>query len=81
MKLMIADNDRYRRCYLERFAISDPRFALSGLYADLTALYHAVEHRPPDVALVGFGLAVQPEFEIMQVLFRQLSVKWLVGDR
>lgn len=78
MKLMIADNDRYRRRYLERFAISDPRFALAGLFADLTALYHAVEHRPPDVALVGFGLAVQPEFEVMQVLFRQLSVKWLV---
>lgn len=78
MKLMIADNDRYRRRYLERFAISDPRFTLSGLQADLTALYHAVEHRPPEVALIGFGLAVQPEFEVMQILFRQLSVKWLV---
>ncbi|ANT62171.1 chemotaxis protein [Salipiger sp. CCB-MM3] len=45
---------------------------------DLMTTYTAVEEREPMAVLIGEGLAMLPEFEVMRALFATLDVRWLV---
>ncbi len=77
MRLLIADPDcPHRRAASERLG-AIPGIRVSDICADLTATFNAVEHRPPTLALIAPELVAQPEFEMMEMLFRSLSVRWM----
>ncbi|NVO23130.1 CheB methylesterase domain-containing protein [Donghicola mangrovi] len=81
MRIMIADANRKRLADIETKFKTDPRLRVAGCFENLTACYHAVEHRPPAIVLVAPSLASLPDFEVMQQLFRALSVRWmLIGN-
>lgn len=78
MRIMIADANRKRLAEIEAKFLVDPRLRVAGCFDNLTACYHAVEHRPPAIVLVSPSLASSPDFEVMQHLFRALSVRWML---
>jgi two-component system chemotaxis response regulator CheB len=81
MRILLAETDlAYRASLRDKFA-ADPGLRLMEEAGDLSAAYHAAEHRPPHLAIVGASLARRPEFEVMGLLLRALSVRCLVLHR
>ena len=83
MRLLIADPDMaHQRRASERLS-AFAGISISDICADLTATFNSVEHRPPTMALIAPELVARPEFEMMEMLFRSLTVRWmpLVFDR
>ncbi|MFN4098846.1 MAG: CheB methylesterase domain-containing protein [Pararhodobacter sp.] len=77
MRLLVADPDTSRlQRTAQRFAAL-PRITITDLCTDLTQTFNAAEHRPPTMALIDPGLVQRPEFEMMEILFRTLSVRWM----
>jgi len=77
MRLLVADPDTTRLQRTgQRFAAL-PRITITDLCADLTQTFNAVEHRPPTMALIDASFLQRPEFEMMEILFRTLSVRWM----
>ena len=77
MRLLVADSDRNRLRQTAHRLATLAGITVTDLCADLTQTFNAVEHRPPNLALVDPALARRPEFEMMEVLFRTLSVRWI----
>jgi two-component system, chemotaxis family, protein-glutamate methylesterase/glutaminase len=78
MRVAIVESDVAQRRALESRLMADPRIDITGSFGDLTETFHEVEHRPPHMVLVGAMFPRLPEFDVMELLFRTLAVKWRV---
>jgi two-component system, chemotaxis family, protein-glutamate methylesterase/glutaminase len=78
MRVAIVESDVAQRRALEGRLMADPRIDITGSFGDLTQTFHEVEHRPPHMVLVGASFPRLPEFDVMELLFRTLAVKWRV---
>lgn len=78
MRVVIADENQAIRVSFAKKLAQDPRVLVHGVYSNLSSTYHAVEHHPPRVAIIGSSLASKLEFEVMLLLFRVLSVTCFV---
>lgn len=78
MRIMIAAPNPAKARLAEAHISADPRLRLAGTFNNLTACYHAVEHRPPAIVLIASQFAEALEFEVMQHLFDALSVRWVL---
>jgi two-component system, chemotaxis family, protein-glutamate methylesterase/glutaminase len=78
MRVVIAENDSAQRRALEGRLAADPRIKVTGSFENLTDTFHEVEHRPPGLVLVGAAFPRLPEFDVMELLFRMLSIRWRV---
>ncbi|PTX00192.1 CheB methylesterase domain-containing protein [Pararhodobacter aggregans] len=76
MRILVADPDKTRRRRLAERLAALADVTISDLCSDLTETFNAVEHRPPTLALLAEELTRRPEFEMMEILFRTLSVRW-----
>lgn len=77
MRILIADPDRNRRNRIAQRVSALPGVTLAHLCADLTTTFNSVEHRPPTMVILAPELVQRPEFEMMEVLFRMLTVRWV----
>jgi len=77
MRILVADPDSARRRATADRLAALPGVHLSDICADLTATFNAAEHHPPQLAVIAQALVARPEFEMMEMLFRTLSVRWM----
>ncbi|WP_068302611.1 CheB methylesterase domain-containing protein [Pararhodobacter sp. CCB-MM2] len=77
MRLLVADPDRNRRNRVAQRLAALPGITITDLCADLTTTFNCVEHRPPTMVVLAQELSQRPEFEMMESLFRMLSVRWV----
>jgi two-component system chemotaxis response regulator CheB len=78
VRILLAETDPAFRAVLRDKFAADPGLRLTDEAGDLSAAYHAAEHRPPHLVLVAAGLARRPEFEVMGLLLRALAIRCLV---
>jgi two-component system chemotaxis response regulator CheB len=77
MRILIADpNENSMRQASQRLSLISGITFLRGA-TDLTETFNVVEHRPPSVVLLENSLTKHAGFEMMETLFRCLSVRWL----
>lgn len=77
MRMLIVDPDGASRQQVLAKVRQIKSATVIGLCEDLTGAFDEVEHRVPDVVLVAGRLVLQPEFEMMEMLFRMVSARWL----
>lgn len=77
MRLLVADPDRNRRNRVAQRLSVLPDITITDVCADLTTTFNCVEHRPPTMVVMAPELSQRPEFEMMESLFRMLSVHWI----
>ena len=77
MRILLADPDGQRRRRAAERLAALPGLTVCDICADLTETFNAVEHRPPNLVILAPELVQRPEFEMMEILFRTLSVRWV----
>ncbi|TNF59005.1 MAG: chemotaxis protein CheB [Rhodobacteraceae bacterium] len=78
IRVLVADPDRASRDRVMQSVTSTAGLRLSDVAVTLSEAYHACEHRRPDIAVISARFVLAPEFEVMALLFKALSVSAFV---
>ncbi|MCE8000903.1 MAG: chemotaxis protein CheB [Rhodobiaceae bacterium] len=75
MRILLAEPDPLARARMADRLGGTHGYRLIAAVDDLSATYTVAEHRVPNIALVSTTLAAHPEFEVLCLLFRALSIR------